>query len=135
MKGKHMQYHNTREAHITDILNFCLYFINIKCCGKCLARFSDAQEKCDTVSTVPVTDSQFSLKIHFICRYILKIENYAFSELSFSCVACKGPFVRQAIFNIKKMVGRTCNDPSEKFCILSLDILHTKSEFFSLLSL
>lgn len=88
------------------------------------------QGKCDKISTVPVTDSQFSLKTHFICRFILKTENYAFSELSFSCVTFKGLFVRQAIFKIKKMVGRTCNDHSEKFCVLFLDIFASQIRIF-----
>lgn len=85
--------------------------------------FSDVQKKCDKVSTYqPLTlSSYFPLKVHFMCKRVSKIESYAFSELSFSCIARQGPWVRLAVFKRKRKEG-ICNDYSEKFCILSLDI-------------
>lgn len=54
-----MQYHKARELHIPGILNFCLYFINIRNCYvlKCLAMFLVVWKKWDKVSTVSATDT------------------------------------------------------------------------------
>lgn len=74
--------------------------------------------------------SYFPLNVHFVCKCISKLENYAFSELSFSCIAWQGPCVRLAIFK-RKQWGVFVVITLRNFAFYLYIFLHTQSEIGS----